>query len=147
MYRVCHTTCRLYLLDPSSSSSQTTSGDATPAQHVETTHPDNVNLKLAFHKVASFHPHCLTFNSDLPPPSAQVEVMAYADDISIASEHTSTSAARKYIQPYLHKVFSWTKQNNLINTKSRQTTCTLFTPDSAYYTSNLDLKNTTMHYP
>ena len=41
------------------SSSQTTSRDAKPTQHIETTHPDNVNLKLAFHKVASFHPHYL----------------------------------------------------------------------------------------
>ena len=54
---------------------------------------------------------------DLPPPSAPVQVMAYADDITITSTHTSTSAAKKYIQPYLHKVFAWTKQPL---TKSRQ---------------------------
>ena len=52
------------------------------------------------------------YTSDLPPPSAPVQVMAYADDITITSTHTSTSAAKKYIQPYLHKVFAWTKQNN-----------------------------------
>ena len=46
---------------PSLSSSQTTSRDAKPTQYIETTHPDNVNLKLAFHKVASFHPHYLTY--------------------------------------------------------------------------------------
>ena len=45
----------------SSSSLQTTSSDAKPTQHIEITHPNNVNLKLAFHKVASFHPHYLTF--------------------------------------------------------------------------------------
>ena len=44
--------------------------------------------------------------SDLPPPSAPVQVMAYADDITITSTHTGTSAAKKYIQPYLHKVLS-----------------------------------------
>ena len=43
------------------SSSQTTSRDANPTQYIETTHPDNVNLKLSLHKVASFHPHYLTF--------------------------------------------------------------------------------------
>ena len=43
------------------SSSQTTSREAKPTQHIETTHPHNVNLKLAFHKVAYFHPHYLTF--------------------------------------------------------------------------------------
>ena len=39
--------------------------------------------------------------------------MAYADDITIISIHTSTSAAKKYMQPYLHKYFSWTKHNIL----------------------------------
>ena len=43
------------------SSSQTTSRDAKPTQHIEITHPNNVNLKLAFHKVASFHLHYSTF--------------------------------------------------------------------------------------
>ena len=43
--------------------------------------------------------------SNLPPHSAPVQVMAYADDITITSTHTSTSAAKKYIHPYLHKVF------------------------------------------
>ena len=76
------------------------------------------------------------YTSDLPPPSAQV--MVYADDITITSTHTSTSAAKKYIQPYLHKVFAWTKQNNLLLNPDK-TTCTLFTPDPAEYTSNLDL--------
>ena len=42
-------------------SSQTTSRDAKPTQHIEITHTNNVNLKLAFHKVASFHPHYSTF--------------------------------------------------------------------------------------
>ena len=51
------------------------------------------------------------YTTDLPPPSAPVQVMVYADKIT--STHTSTSAANKYIQPYPHKVFAWTKQNNL----------------------------------
>ena len=84
--------------------------------------------------MASFHPHYST----LPPPSAPVQVMAYADDITITSTHTSTSAAKKYIQPYLHKVFAWTKQNNLLLNPDK-TIYTLFTPDPAEYTSNLDL--------
>ena len=37
------------------------SRDAKPTQHLEITYPNNVNLKLAFHNVASFHPHYLTF--------------------------------------------------------------------------------------
>ena len=53
------------------------------------------------------------YTADIPPPRAPVQVMAYADDITITSAHISTSAAKKCIQPYLHTVFVWTKQNNL----------------------------------
>ena len=74
--------------------------------------------------------------SDLPPPSAPVQVLAYADDITITSIHKS--AAKKYIQPCIHKVFARTKQNNLIVNPDK-TNFTLFTPDPAEYTSNLDL--------
>ena len=79
------------------------------------------------------------YTSDLPQPSAPDQVMAYADDITITSTQANTTAANKYIQPYLHKVFAWTKQNNLILNQYKST-CTLFTPDNAEYTSNLDLK-------
>ena len=41
-----------------------------PTQHIEITHPNNVNLKLAFHKVASFHPHYSTLERKPPPNSA-----------------------------------------------------------------------------
>ena len=44
--------------------------------------------------------------------------MSYADVITIASTHTSTSAAKKNIQPYLHTFFSWTKHNHLISSGS-----------------------------
>ena len=79
------------------------------------------------------------YTSDLPPPSEPVQVMAYPDDITITSTYTSTSSAKKYLQPYIHKVFSWTKQNNLILNPDK-TTFTQFTPDPAEYTNNLDLK-------
>ena len=41
------------------------------------------------------------YTPDLPPTSAPVRVMAYADDITITSTHTSTSAAKKYIHKFL----------------------------------------------
>ena len=86
------------------------------------------------------------YTADVPPPRAPVQVMAYADDITITSTHSSTSTAKKYIQPYPHKVFTWSKQNNLTLNPDK-TTCTLFTPDPVEYTSNLDLKrnNTALH--
>ena len=76
------------------------------------------------------------YTGDIPPPRAPVQVMAYADDIPITSTHTSTSAAKKYIQPYLYKVFVWTNQNNLTLNPDKST-CSLFTPDPK---SNLNLK-------
>ena len=79
------------------------------------------------------------YTEDMPPPRALVQVMAYADDIAITSTHTTTRAAKKYIQPYLHEVVAWTKQNNL-TLHPDKTTCTLFTPDPAEYKSNLELK-------
>ena len=85
------------------------------------------------------------YTADIPPPRAPVQVMAYGDKITITSTHTSRSAAKKYIPPYIH--FVWTKQNNL-TLYPHKTTCTLFTPDSAEYKSNLNLKiNNTLHYP
>ena len=53
--------------------------------------------------------------------------------------YSCTSAAKKYIQPYLHNVFAWTKQHNLTLNQDK-TICTLYTPDPAEYKSNLDLK-------
>ena len=93
-----------------------------------------MSIHKAFHKVASFYQHYSTYTLHIPPPRAPVQVMAYADDITITSTHTST----KYIQPYLHKVAAWTKQNNLTLNPDK-TTCTLFTSDPAEYQSNLDL--------
>ena len=62
--------------------------------------------------------------------------MAYADDIAITFTHTSTSVTNKYIQPYLHKDFAWTKQS--IN-KTRQNKFHSVHAGSAEYTNNLDL--------
>ena len=120
------------------SSSQTTSRDATPTQHRNHTSKQR-QFKTGVPQGGILSPTLFNiYTSDLPPPSAPVQVMAYADDITITSTHTSTSAAKKYIQPYLHKVFAWTKQNNLLLNPDN-TTCTLFTPDPAEYMSNLDL--------
>ena len=79
-----------------------------------------------------------TNTEDIPTPTAPLQVIMYADDITFTSTHTSKSAARKYIQPYLHKVFDCTQLNNLVINPDK-TTCTQFTPDAADYNSNLGL--------
>ena len=50
------------------------------------------------------------YTSDLPPPSAPVQVMAYADDITITSTHTSTSAAKEIHTTHTYTKF-WPGQN------------------------------------
>ena len=76
--------------------------------------------------------------ADLPPPRVLVQVMSYADDITIISSHTNTCTVKKYIKPYIYKVFALTKKNNVIRNPNK-TTCTLFTSDPVEYKSNLDL--------
>ena len=78
------------------------------------------------------------YTADLTPLREPGQVMSYADDITVTSTHTSTSAAKKYIQPYIQFCLDKTKQSQ---TKSKQNkTCTMFTPDPAVYKGNLDLK-------
>ena len=68
------------------------------------------------------------YTSDLAPPSAPVQV------ITITCTHTSTSAAKKYMQPYLQKVFVCTKQNNLILNPDKTTKHTAHTSTTLQYT-------------
>ena len=74
-------------------------------------------FKLAFHKVASFHPHYLTFT----PQTYHHPVHRFR---SWPTQMTSPS------HPYIRKVFAWTQQNDIILNPGK-TTCTLFTPDPA----------------
>ena len=61
---------------------------------------DTINIHTLIRKLLQTNIPPTLFNiytSELPPPSTPVQVMAYADDITITSTHTSTSAAKKYI--------------------------------------------------
>ena len=58
------------------------------------------------------------FTADIPPPRAPVQVIAYADDITITSTHTSTSTPiYTYSHTYIVFCLDKTKQ---FYTKSRQ---------------------------
>ena len=46
--------------------------------------------------------------------------MSFADDTTITSTHTSTTAVKKYIQPYLRKVFACTKHYNFTLNQTKQ---------------------------
>ena len=88
------------------------------------------------------------YTADILPPRAPVQVMVYSYDITITCTQTSMSAAKKYIQPYLHKVFVWTKQNNFTLNADKTPLFTLFTPYPAENKCNLDLKinNIALHW-
>lgn len=80
------------------------------------------------------------YMSDLPvPTSDSVKVIAYADDITIASSHVNFRRAESLAQPYLNTITDWLLVNKLIlNPDKTQTT--LFSPDPAEYSKKLELK-------
>ena len=121
------------------SSSQTTSRDAKPTRHIRITHPHNVNSKLAFHKVASFHQHYLTFTLQTYHHPERWFRSWLTQMTSPSHLHTQARPQLRNTYNHTYIKFCWTKQNNL-TLKQGKTTCTLFTPDPAEYKSNLDLK-------
>ena len=44
------------------------------------------------------------YTADISPPRAPVPVTSYSYDIFITSTHSSTSAAKRYIHPYLQNI-------------------------------------------
>ena len=119
------------------SSSQTTSRDAKHTQHIKITYPHNNNSNLAFHKVASFHQHYSSYTLQIYHHHGH-QFRSWPTQMTSPS-HLHTQARVQQRNTYNHKVFSWTKHNN-ITPNPDKTTCTLFTPDPAEYKSNLDLK-------
>ena len=89
------------------SSSQTTSRDENPTQHTTITHSHNVNSKLAFHKVASFHQQYLSFTL-YTYHHTKHRFRSWSMQITSPS-HLHIQAAKKCIQPYIQKGFAWTK--------------------------------------
>ena len=96
------------------SSSQTTSRDAKPTEYYRNHTSSQRQFKTGVPQSCVLSPTLFNiYTADILPPRAPVQVMAYADDITITSTHRSKSAAKKYIQPYLHKVLPG--QNRIIS--------------------------------
>ena len=79
------------------------------------------------------------YTSDTPTPQAPVKLTTYAYDITIASLHNDINVAKANIQSYLHEIPTWTRTNSLILNPDKPT-CTLFTPDQAEYSTQLELQ-------
>ena len=79
------------------------------------------------------------YTSDIPQPPPGVHIVTYADDISILSSHHNYKIAEQTIQPYLEDIHDWTIANNL-QLNASKSTATLFTPDPAEYSINLNLQ-------
>ena len=77
--------------------------------------------------------------SDIPlPTNHHINIIGYADDITITATHPNYRTAETIIQPYLNTITNWATQNNLIiNTTKTQST--LFTPDPAEYSKSLNI--------
>ena len=106
--------------------------DAKPTQHIETTH-QNVNLKLAFHKAGSFHSHYLTFTPQTYHHPVH-RIRSWHTQMTSPS-HPHKHECSQEIYTTIHtESFCLGKTNNLILNQDK-TTCILFTPDLAEYTS------------
>ena len=82
-------------------SSQTKSRDVKPTQYIEITHPDNVILKLAYPKTASFHPHYLTCTPQTYYHPVHRSMAWHTQMTSLS--HTHTQARVQPINIYNHK--------------------------------------------
>ena len=80
-----------------------------------------------------------TFRNKTSTPQAPVKLTTYADDITITSTHNDINIAKTIIKSYLLEIHTWTQTNNLILNPDK-TTCTLFTPDPAEYSTQLELQ-------
>ena len=56
-----------------------------------------------------------------------------------AASHSKYLQAQETLQPYLKKIFAWTKENDLILDPDKSTAA-LYTPDPAEYNTTLNLR-------
>ena len=93
-------------------------------------------FKLAFHKAASFHPHYLTFTYQ----TCHHPVHRFRSWPTQLTSPSHTHAEVKQINISIHTYRKFLSGQNKLILNLDKTTCTMFMPDPAEYTSNLDLK-------
>ena len=95
-------------------------------------------FKTGVSQGGAFHPHYLKFTPQIYHHPVHRFRSWSTQTTSPSHPHTQVRVQPRntYNHTYI-KFFSWTKQNNFLLNPDK-TTCTLFTPDPAEYTSNLD---------
>ena len=77
---------------------------------------------------------------DIPLPKiSSLNLITYADDITITSSHPNTNTATQTLLPYLNEIHTWTHNNNL-QINPTKTTSTLMTPDPSEYNKPLNIQ-------
>ena len=84
-----------------------------------------------------------TYLHDLPaPPTPQIHIASYADDITLTCTHSNADIATQSLQPYLDTLHNWFTANRLkiAPTKSTATLLTSHNPEHSY-TPQLTMNN------
>ena len=77
--------------------------------------------------------------SDIPLPKiSSLNLITYADDITITSSPPNTNTATQNLLPYLNEIHTWAHNNNL-QINPTKTTSTLMTPDPSEYNKHLNI--------
>ena len=84
--------------------------------------------------------------SDIPSPPGNVQLGVYADDMNTLSSDNKYKTAEENVQPYLDKLFEWTKENDLQLNASKPT-ATLFTTEQSEFNTKLSLSIGNINIP
>ena len=77
--------------------------------------------------------------SDIPIPKiSSLNLIIYADDITLTSSHPNINTATHNLLPYLNEIHTWAHNNNL-QINPTKTTSTLMTPDPSEYNKPLNI--------
>ena len=77
--------------------------------------------------------------SDIPLPKiSSLNLITYADDITITSSHPSINTATQNLLPYPNEIYTWAHNNNL-QINPTKTTSTFVTPDPSEYNKPLNI--------
>ena len=100
----------------------------------------NTNIKAGAPQGGVLSPTLFNiYLSDIPLPKiSSLNLITYADDITITSSHPNINTATQNLLPYLNEIHTWAHNNNL-QINPTKTTSTLMTPDPSEYNKPLNI--------